>query len=246
MPKAVRNEPLHLQIASHYKRLIQAGQIASGDRLPSVREIRDEWEVGHQTAQRALLHLQTEGLVRSGPGGTFANGKRAKYGPQQRMRFAGFPTAERIEILSAGLVSAPAYILPILDPLEAMTGFWPVVRREWVLYEAGDVPYVLWVSWCTAEAAEAVPELLRTEPLPYPGDEAKLIAERTGRKITWGHSAREARRIKDDGREGPLLRLPADGRVLAEVYQWASGDDIVEYGEFVVVEDRTIESDMEP
>jgi len=246
MPKAVRNEPLHLQIAGHYKRLIQTGQIASGDRLPSVREVRDDWEVGHQTAQRALLHLQTEGLVRSGPNGTFANGKRTKYGPQQRMRFAGFPSAERIEILSAGLVSAPAYILPILDPIEAMTGFWPVVRREWVLYEAGGVPYVLWVSWCPAEAAEAAPELLRPEPLPDPGNEARLIAERTGKTITWGHSARESRLIKDDGREGPLLHLPPGSCVLAEVYQWASGDEILEYGEYVVIGNRVIESDMEP
>ena len=246
MPKAVRNEPLHLQIAGHYKRMIQTGQIASGGRLPSVREIRDEWEVGHQTAQRALSHLQTEGLVRSGPDGTFANGKRTKYGPQQRMRTTGFPAAERIEILSAELVTAPAYIVPILDPLEAMQGFWPVVRREWVLYEAGDVPYVLWVSWCPAEAAEAVPELLQKAPLPDPGNEALLIAERTGRPITWGHSGREARPIKDDGREGPLLRLAPGAHVLAEVYQWASGDDVLEYGEYVVIEGRVIESDMEP
>ena len=246
MPRAKRQEPLHLQIAGHYKRMILDGEIQSGDRLPSVREITREWDVGQNTAQRALEHLKTEGMIRTGPDGTFANGKRTKYGPQQRMRMAGFPSAERIEILSAELVSAPAYIVPILDPLEAMPGFWPVVRREWVLYEAGGVPYVLWVSWCPAEAAEVVPELLRKAPLPAPGNEARLIAERTGRPVTWGHSGREARPVKDDGREGPLLGLPAGAYVLAEVYQWASGDDVLEYGEYVVIEGRVIENDMEP
>ena len=65
MPKAQRNEPLHLQIAGHYKRKILDGEIGSGQQLPSVREIRDQWEVGQQTAQRAIEHLKTEGLVRA-------------------------------------------------------------------------------------------------------------------------------------------------------------------------------------
>ena len=246
MPRAQRQEPLHLQISGHYKRMILDGEIRSGERLPSLRTITAEWGVGLPTAQRAIDHLKTEGLVRTSPEGTFANGHRTKYGPQQRMRMAAFPAAERIEARAAELVSAPAYVVPILDPLEAMAGFWPVVRREWVIYEDGDVPYVLWVSWSPAEAAEAVPELLDMQAQLDPGGVAKLISERTGRPITWGHSSREARPVKDDGREGPLLRLPGGAHVLAEVYQWASGDDVLEYGEFIVPEGRVIESDMEP
>lgn len=246
MPRAERQEPLHLQISGHYKRMIQDGEIRSGQQLPSVRAIAAEWDVSQQTAQRAMEHLRTEGLVRTGADGTFANGQRTKYGPQQRMRMTGFPAAERIETRAAEMVSAPAYIVPILDPLEAMPGFWPVGRREWVIYEDGDVPYVLWVSWFPAEAVEAIPELLDVHAAIDPGGVAKLISERTGRPITWGHSGREARPIKDDGREGPLLRLAPGARILAEVYQWASGDDVLEYGEYAVIEGRVIESDMEP
>lgn len=246
MPKAQRNEPLHLQIAGHYKRKILDGDIKSGQQLPSVREIRDQWEVGQQTAQRAIEHLRTEGLVRTGPGGTFANGHRAKYGPQQRLRAAAFPAAERVEVRTAELVAAPAYVVPILGPLEVKPGFCPVIRREWVTYEDGDVPFMLTASWCPAEAATAVPELLRLEPLPDPGGAARLIAARTGRTITGGRTGREARQVRDDGREGPLLRLPPSAHVLAEVYQWWSGDDVLEYGEYVILEGRVIESDMEP
>jgi len=246
MPRAKRQEPLHLQIAGHYKRMILDGVIRSGDRLPSVREITREWDVGQNTAQRAVDHLKTEGLVRTGPDGTFANGQRAKYGPQQRLRSATFPGAERVEILTAGLVEAPAYVVPILGLLEVKPGFYPVVRREWLTYENGDTPFMLSVSWCPAESGRYAPELLAAEPLPDPGGAAKLIAERTGRLITWGRSGREARQVKDDGRECPLLGLPPDARVLAEVYVWTSGDDVLEYGEFVVIEGRVIESDMEP
>jgi len=246
MPRAKRQEPLHLQIAGHYKRMILDGAIRSGGRLPSVREITREWDVGQNTAQRAVDHLKTEGLVKTGPDGTFANGHRTKYGPQQRIRAAHVVGADRDEILTAGLVEAPAYVVPILGLLETKPGFYPVVRREWLTYEDGNVPVMLSVSWCPAEAFKAVPELAALEPLPGSGVAASLIAERTGRQITWGHSAREARRIKDDGREGPLLGLPSGAVVLAEVYQWASGDDVLEYGEFVVVLEKVIESDMEP
>ena len=91
MPEIERREPQHLQIASYYKRQILDGEIGSGDRLPSVRAIAAEWHVSHGIAQRAVEHLKTEGLVRTGADGTFANGHRAKYGPQQRMRAADVP-----------------------------------------------------------------------------------------------------------------------------------------------------------
>ena len=246
MPRAERSEPLHLQIASHYKRKILDGEIRSGQQLPSVREISAEWDVGHQTAQRAILHLKTEGLVRTGPDGTFANGHRAKYGPQQRLRAATFPSAERAEVTAAGLVAAPAYIAPILGLLEVKPGFWPVIRREWVTYEGGDAPFMLSVSWFSPEYADAVPELLDPGTPLDSGHGAKLITARTGRPVTGGRASREARRVKDDGREGPLLRLAPGAPVLAEVYQWWSGDDVLEYGEYVLPEGRVIESDMEP
>ena len=91
------------------------------------------------------------------------------------------------------MIAAPAYVAPILGLFEVKPGFWPVIRREWVIYEDGDVPVMLWTSWFPPEVADAVPELLRKAPLP---DAAKLIAERTGRPVTWGRSGREARPVK--------------------------------------------------
>jgi len=244
MPRAERQVPLHLQISSHYKRKILDGEIRSGDRLPSLRAITVEWGVGLPTAQRAIDYLRTEGLVRTGPEGTFANGHRAKYGPQQRMRAAVAPAGEQVEMRYAGLAEAPAYVVPVLGLLEVKPRFWPVIRREWVIREDDGRPYMLAVSWSAPEVAESAPELLALAPLAVP--EAKLIAERTGREVTWGHCGREARQVKDDGREGPLLHLPPDACVLAEVYTWGSGEDVLEYGEYVVIPDRVIESEMEP
>jgi GntR family transcriptional regulator len=246
MPELERREPQHLQIASYYKARIMDGRIGDGDQIPGVRVIMSEWGATHSVAQRAIEHLRNEGLVRTTPRGTFAVAGRAKPGPQQRLLAAEYPAAERVQVLSAGLVPAPAYIVPILGPLEVKPGFWPVIRREWITCEDGDVPFMLSVSWCPAEAGQAVPELLAAVPLPDPGGAAKLIAARTGRTLTWGRCGREARRPRDDGREVPLLRLAAGERVLAEVCAWAAGDEVLEYREDVLREGKVIESDMDP
>lgn len=246
MPEIERHEPQHLQIASYYKQQIITGDLPSKSQLPSVRTIASDWNVSHGIAQRAVDHLKTEGLVHTSAKGTFVNGNRAKLGPQQRMRVPEFPMAERVEIRAAELTEAPPYIVPILGLEPAADGVTRVIRREWVTYEDGSVPFMLSASWCAPEAAMTVPELLRLSSLLDAGDAAKLIASRTGREVTWGRSGREARQIKDDGREGPLLRLPKTARVLAEVYTWAAGDDVLEYGEYILIEGRVIESDMEP
>lgn len=248
MPQIQRREPQHLQIAGHIKRQIITGELPSKSQLPSVRDIAAEWNVSHGIAQRAIEYLRTEGLVHTSPMGTFVNGNRAKYGPQQRVRATAFPMAERVEMRAAEVVEAPGYIVPILGLEPATDGVTRVIRREWVTYEDGDVPFMLSVAWCAADAAAAVPALLHMWPLDL-GAAAKLIASHAGQEVRdalWGRSGREARPIKDDGREGPLLRLPRGAHVYGEVCTWTSGEDVLEYDEFVMLEGRTVESDMEP
>lgn len=246
MPEVSRPVPQHLQVADYYMRQIQDGVIGDGEKMPSVRQIRRDWNVTHNVAQRALEHLRTGGMVRTGPEGTYATPGRAVYGPQQRMRSATFPGTERIEIRAAEIIPAPPYVIPILGLEPGADGIIRVLRREWITYANGSEPFMLSVLWCPPEFAGPVPELLDLFPLPGAGDAALLIAERTGQNVTWGRSSREARPVRNDGREGPLLRLPKDGHVLAEVYIWTSRDKVLVYGEYVLPEGRVIESDMEP
>jgi GntR family transcriptional regulator len=244
---AQRQEPLHLQIASHYKQLILNGEpdFMDGMRMPSLRRIADEWEVSVATAERAVGHLATEGLVRTEQGrGAVIDSRRAKLGPQQRMRAGQYPYSERVVVRAAEIITAPAYVVPILGLEPAADGVTRVIRREQLTHEADSTPYMLSVTWYAPEHAAAVPELLSTLPLPYDG--ARLIADRRNRVLTFGRSGREARGVLDDGREGPTLRLPRDGHVLAEVWMWAAGHDVLEYGEAAIREGKVIESDMEP
>lgn len=67
------DRPMYQQIAGYYESLIASGQIAPGDRLPTVEEICATWQVAPGTAHKAIRLLQQRHLVTSHVGrGTYA------------------------------------------------------------------------------------------------------------------------------------------------------------------------------
>lgn len=68
MPEVRRPEPPYQQIVRFYRQQIRRGEIAEGEKLPSGRQMREEWNVAKGTVTRVSLALQREGLVRSVPG----------------------------------------------------------------------------------------------------------------------------------------------------------------------------------
>jgi DNA-binding GntR family transcriptional regulator len=241
MPEIRRGSPPYRQIADHFQRLIASGHYQPGDKLPTVRQIGRDWGVAINTARRAMNALAAEQLVNATYEGTFVRTERLTLGPQQRLTSLVMPVGERTEVLAAGIVRAPAYIVPILN----LPGRSQVIRREQVSYERSGKPYMLAVAWFRPELAQDVPELLELEPVPTAGGAIKLIEQRTGRRIIRGRQAREARLIKDDGREGPLLQLELGTACLAEVYTWFDVDEIVEYGEYVLIMNRVAENEFD-
>lgn len=75
MTKIKQVDPPYQQIAAHFRNAIKAGELAVGERLPSIREIATEWGVSHMTASKALDTLVQEGLVarRRGTGAVVAD-----------------------------------------------------------------------------------------------------------------------------------------------------------------------------
>ncbi len=243
MPRAQRSAPLHRQIYDHIASAIAAGEpgYAPGDKLPSIRETAGSWDVAFQAAQQAYGLLVSARLVETRDrAGTFVAQPRNVLGPQQRLRRAA--PGEVVTVRAAELIPAPAYVRPILRLGPVVSH---VIRREWVTADSTGI-FMLSVSWIPPHYAPAVPELLEPEVLPGGAGAAQLAAERSGVALTWGRASREARRVLDDGREAPLLGLPADGCVLAETYVWEADGQAVEYGEFIVRQNRVIQSDMEP
>jgi GntR family transcriptional regulator len=75
--------PLYAQIASRVRVAIAAGELATGDALPSVRALAAELRVNPATVVQAYRDLESEGLVSTRHGaGTFVQ----EVGPDRRGR----------------------------------------------------------------------------------------------------------------------------------------------------------------
>jgi len=59
------------QIAEIFRTRIRSGELAPGDRLPSIASISQEYAVAMTTAQKVIVALRDEGLVVTSPMGTF-------------------------------------------------------------------------------------------------------------------------------------------------------------------------------
>jgi hypothetical protein len=242
MPELDLTDPRWRQIADHYKVLILSGEMPAGAPFPSVRDIMQDWNASQSVAQRASEHLRTEGFIKGERGrAALVDASRVKPGPNDWILGTAFPPSNRIEIRAAELIPAPEYVIPLLGLAADYDGVTRVIRREWVIYDLQNVPFTLCVSWLPPRAADPVPELLTLLPLPSLSA-AVVIADRTDRpgsaklKDLWFRT----RQIIDDGREGPLLRLPRNARVQAVTYTSTIDKDVQEYGEFVLLEDQTI------
>ncbi|MEV6227545.1 TetR/AcrR family transcriptional regulator C-terminal domain-containing protein [Saccharopolyspora shandongensis] len=68
MTTGPRPQPPYLRIAEDIRARIDSGRLRPGDKVPSTRQIIDEWGVAMATATKALAALRQHGLVHAVPG----------------------------------------------------------------------------------------------------------------------------------------------------------------------------------
>ena len=61
--KLGENMPIYVQIMNSVKEAIAAGELAPAQRIPSVRELAEDFEVNPNTMQKAFAELERDGLV---------------------------------------------------------------------------------------------------------------------------------------------------------------------------------------
>lgn len=251
MPEIHRGKTACEQIHDELSRLIAEGRLTEGQRVPSVRELAEEWNVSPGTADCALRKLAAAKLVTRDHRGTFVAAGRLVPGPQMRYRMTGqrLP-GEQVQVTDAALLEqAPEYVQAILD-LDTVPVYdlVPVIRREEVRFDQHSRPVSLQVEWIPPRFAEACPELAMAAPLPFAGGAIALIEARTGTRASRGRESHEARMPLNDGREIPLLGLVLDktAPVLGQVWVWfdSAGTPIC-YTELTVMADRVIESEFD-
>lgn len=70
-----RIEPPYLQLAMILEEQVRSGVLAPGERVPSISSLMGTYDVGKNTALRAVKELRDKGLVEVRPGwGTFVKG----------------------------------------------------------------------------------------------------------------------------------------------------------------------------
>ncbi|MBB1258307.1 GntR family transcriptional regulator [Streptomyces alkaliterrae] len=167
----------YADIAAHYRKKIQTGELSPGDTLPSLREVCAQFGVAQTTANRAYKKLKLEGLTlaKAGVGTVVAGPVSSNIAARVQMHettgraLGGDETSHIVEV---GTVGADELVAPRLD----VSPGTPVhVRRR--IVSRGGVPLHLSSSYYPAYVIAVTPEL--TEPVST-GGSRELAAERLG------------------------------------------------------------------
>jgi GntR family transcriptional regulator len=198
------------EIAAHYRRLIQDGELAPGDSLPSLRKVCDEFNVAMATANRAFQILKAEGL-------TDATSEGTTVAARPDVAVTGAARLERLQ--RTGQTRAPGEtssnhwhgLRSVTDPIIAdLLGIEPhdeVIIRRRVHHREG-APSTFDSSYIHARALGPVEELLSEGPMGrlWHG----LYKERTGRDVIKSPERRTARIISRTELEELGIDMPPE------------------------------------
>ncbi|WP_088281172.1 GntR family transcriptional regulator [Kineosporia sp. A_224] len=235
-PQLDRPPPPYLQIVEHYRDRIRDGRLEDGERLPSTRQLAQEWRVAHATAAKVLSTLRTEGLVRAvsgGAGGTLVHSGVPDDPDDPINRGHGLHHLVRTATGEPRIVSADVEPRPPAHVAQALglAAGAAAIRRRQVL-AAGEVPQSASTGWFAADLGAAAPALLLDERVP--GGTAAYVARCTGRVLGSGRD--EIRIVPADPGTAATLAVDEGSSVLL-TRSWVLDRDggVVEFGECVSV-----------
>ncbi|WP_078883342.1 MULTISPECIES: GntR family transcriptional regulator [unclassified Streptomyces] len=236
MPELDRTPP-YLQVVQELRRRIVDGELADGDRLPSVRQIAEEWQIAQATAMKALAALRADGLAESVVGvGTVVRSRYLHRSAADRLDRALrtgkiYPEGEHAVIKSATLAVPPAWVADLLGLDEGTQA----IRRHRVTHNE-DGPVSASISWFSPDLAESVPALLVADRIP--GGTPNAIEAGTGRRaVNNTEEASGAFRANAEQAEDLGISVGDPVHVGRNVYSDTNGE-ILEIGESVAPEGR--------
>ncbi|MEV6081578.1 GntR family transcriptional regulator [Streptomyces sp. NPDC052069] len=234
---ALDRTPPYLQVVQELKGRIISGDLADGDRLPSVRQIADQWQIAQATAMKVLAALRADGLAESVTGvGTVVRSRRNLHRSAadrlERALTTGkiYPEGEYAKILSAELTTAPTWVA---DLFELQEGAQAIRRRRVTYNEDGAVSAS--TSWFAPDLAESVPALLQTERIP--GGTPSAIEAATGRRGVAAEEATAAMSATPEAAQDLGIKVGSPVSVGRNIY-FDSAGGIIEVGESVAPEGR--------
>lgn len=239
-PRVQRAAPPYVQIAEHLRRAIKDGTLPHGAKLPSIKDIANEWGVATATATKAVAQLRTEGYTESTSQGTFVSlTHKLTTGPDRiqmlRSTGNGYRPGERAEILSAELVPATGDVADALGLNERAA----VIKRQRLYIDDRGV-VALSTSWLPGEFAEVAPELLTTEPLPTMT--FGLVEDRTGRRAVRRRDVVAIHPVPEDA--ATVLHVDTGTPALTMTnHYWDQNGDATEYAVDFLASDRELSAE---
>lgn len=235
MPPAERPAPPYVQITNALRQAVTTGQYQPNQRIPTIPELAESWQVAPATAAKAIRQLQVEGLIWTSTQGSFVTDP-ARVSETPRDQITGLVTheglaVEAVVVTGADIVTPMPYIADLLG-LEAGE---QVIRREEISSLAGR-PVKLEVDWIPAPSTDLALNLI--EKAPIPGGTINMVERITGRRVVHGRDHIRGR--ASDHREATALRIPVGAPILAGAHVWSDADGVVLYGEWCLPPDRVI------
>ncbi|MEU0705390.1 GntR family transcriptional regulator [Streptomyces bacillaris] len=198
----------YADVADHFRTRIKSGELAPGDTLPSVAEIRDQFDVAAKTVSRALGVLKTEGLVTSrGSLGTvvaksplvITGADRLTRMARNGLRYAPGETSTGHRVLRRSVHDAE-----VCKALDLEPGDEAIVRIR--VFRQDDRPTSVGVSVYPPETVNVVPELAEDVRMTRQFNE--LYSERTGQEVTKGQRLAYARQASQDELDALDIEAP--------------------------------------
>lgn len=228
-PEVERPMPPYLQVLTKIRGQILSGELAPGEKVPSERQICDEWGISRATATKVLGALRHEGLVTSTQGvGTIVKA-RVLQGGGDRMRLLRasgtlYRAGETATVTSADLVTAPDYVADALG-IEAGSD---VIRRCRTISDAQGTVAVS-TSWLPGSLAETSPALLVADRIGD-GGTVRYVEETTGRRAVRGRDALSSRLASANETQALGVQAPA-AVLITQAILWDQEGDVIEFGE---------------
>ncbi|PPR72564.1 MAG: putative L-lactate dehydrogenase operon regulatory protein [Alphaproteobacteria bacterium MarineAlpha3_Bin2] len=139
----IRNVRLYETIIEQIAALVEDGQLHSGDRFPTERQLQEKWRVSRPVLREAFRALEMQGIVESRPGGgRYLRAERIPHPDEFRsLRLSSdretllqiWQARETVEVKAAGLAAANAsraQLAAIGRPLRMLETMTPDAYRR--------------------------------------------------------------------------------------------------------------------
>ena len=91
------DQPIYEQIATQIRTQVLSGELAEGDRLPSIRALATQLRISAITTKRAYQELETQGYIHTVPGkGCFVAGDNLEILREERLRMVEASLAQAV------------------------------------------------------------------------------------------------------------------------------------------------------